>query len=209
MTRELREHDPKHALRVQGSRPVAADSSTACTKPSPDSGEKATIESQGVQTSDDSSQPSTSGVKEEEISLRPMTGTSKANTNELISLSSAWQVYQRMWKKIISHKGVNPSKTIVETSGKYNRVWMLEGSKPEYDREWYNSGLWPQFILCHPVFRKSQNFRNGLVGRSMIRGKITPLKKRRYPGVKIYFSSSRDCRKGVSPSVSVYQTTET
>ncbi|KAL0434392.1 UNVERIFIED_CONTAM: hypothetical protein Slati_2773500 [Sesamum latifolium] len=90
MTRELREHDPKYALRVQGSRPVAANSSTACIRPSPDSGEKATIESQGVQTSDDSSQPSTSGVKEEEISLRPMTGTSKANTNELISLSSAW-----------------------------------------------------------------------------------------------------------------------
>ncbi|KAL0361490.1 UNVERIFIED_CONTAM: hypothetical protein Sradi_3833500 [Sesamum radiatum] len=96
MTNKLREHGPKHALRVQGSRPVAADSSTACTRPSPDSGEKATIESQGVQTSDDSSQPSTSGVKEEEISLRLMTGTSNANTNELISLSSTWQVYQRM-----------------------------------------------------------------------------------------------------------------
>ncbi|KAL0411878.1 UNVERIFIED_CONTAM: hypothetical protein Slati_3777500 [Sesamum latifolium] len=30
MTCELREHDPKHALRVQGSKPVAADSSTTC-----------------------------------------------------------------------------------------------------------------------------------------------------------------------------------
>ncbi|KAL0458593.1 UNVERIFIED_CONTAM: movement protein [Sesamum latifolium] len=209
MTRELREHDPKHALRVQGSRPVAADSSTACTRPSPDSGDKATIESQGVQTSDDSSQPSTSGVKEGEISLRPMTGTSKASTNELISSSSAWQVYQRKWEKLISRKCVNSSKTIVETSGKYNRVWMLEGSKPEDVREWYDLGLWPQFILCHPVFWKSQSFRNGLVGRSMIRGKITPLKERRYPEVKIYFSSSRDCRKGVSPSVSFYQTTKT
>ncbi|KAL0410905.1 UNVERIFIED_CONTAM: hypothetical protein Slati_3680200 [Sesamum latifolium] len=89
MTRELREHDPKHALRVQSSRPVAADSSTACTRPSPDSGEMKTIESKGVQTSDDSSQPNTSGVKEGEISLRPMTGTSKASTNELISSSSA------------------------------------------------------------------------------------------------------------------------
>ncbi|KAL0433897.1 UNVERIFIED_CONTAM: hypothetical protein Slati_2724000 [Sesamum latifolium] len=96
MTLELREHDPKHALRVHGFRPVAADLSTACIRPSPDSGEKATIDSQGVQTSDDSSQPSTSGVKDEEISFRPMTDTSKANTNELISLSSAWQVYQRI-----------------------------------------------------------------------------------------------------------------
>ncbi|KAL0427443.1 UNVERIFIED_CONTAM: hypothetical protein Slati_2919100 [Sesamum latifolium] len=72
MTSELREHDPKYALRVQGSRPVAADSSTACTRPSPDSGETTTIESQGVQTSDDSSQPSTSGIKEGEISLSPI-----------------------------------------------------------------------------------------------------------------------------------------
>ncbi|KAL0447899.1 UNVERIFIED_CONTAM: hypothetical protein Slati_1917800 [Sesamum latifolium] len=131
MTRELMEHDPKHAFRVHGSRPVAADSSTACIRPSLDSGEKATIESQGVPTSDDSSQPSTSGVKEGEISLRPMIGASKANTNELTSSSSAWHVYQRMWKKLIFHEGVNPSKTIIETSKKYNRVWMLEGSKPK------------------------------------------------------------------------------
>ncbi|KAK4382553.1 Serine/threonine-protein phosphatase 7 long form [Sesamum angolense] len=115
MTNELKKHDTKHALRVHDSRPVAADSSTACTRPSPDSGEKATNESHGLQTSDDSSQPRASGVKEEEISLRPRTGTSKANTNELLSSSSAWQVYQRMWEKSISRKGVNPSKTIIET----------------------------------------------------------------------------------------------
>ncbi|KAK4381259.1 movement protein [Sesamum angolense] len=92
MTRELREQGSKPALRVQDSKPVAADSSTACTRPSSDSGETAMDESQGVKTSDDSSQPSTSGVKEGEIILRPMTGTSKTNTNELSSSSSsAWQ----------------------------------------------------------------------------------------------------------------------
>ncbi|KAL0284564.1 UNVERIFIED_CONTAM: movement protein [Sesamum radiatum] len=101
---ELKEHDPKHALRVQGSRPVVVDSSTACTRPSSDSGDTTTIESQGVQISDDSSQPNTSEVKEGEISLRPMTDTSKVNTNELISSSSAWQVYQRIWKKLVSRK---------------------------------------------------------------------------------------------------------
>ncbi|KAL0303458.1 UNVERIFIED_CONTAM: hypothetical protein Sradi_6213900 [Sesamum radiatum] len=77
MNNELREHGPKHALRVHGSRPVAADSSTACTRPSTDSGETATIESQGVQTSEDSNQPTTSGVNEGEISIRSMTNTSK------------------------------------------------------------------------------------------------------------------------------------
>ncbi|KAK4384252.1 Enzymatic polyprotein [Sesamum angolense] len=135
------------------SRPVAADSSTACTRPSSDSGETATNESQGVKTSDDSSQPSTSGVKEGEISLRPMTGTSKANTNELSSSSSsAWQVYQRMWEKLISRKGVNPSKTIIETSGKYNRVWMMEGSKPEEVQEWYEFGALASVHTMSPSF---------------------------------------------------------
>ncbi|KAL0298005.1 UNVERIFIED_CONTAM: hypothetical protein Sangu_3166600 [Sesamum angustifolium] len=87
MTNEWQKHDPKHALRVQDSRPVASDSSTTCTRPSPDSSATATNESQRVQTSDGSSQPSASRVKEEEISLRLMTGTSKAIlTNYLIVL---------------------------------------------------------------------------------------------------------------------------
>ncbi|KAK4407663.1 hypothetical protein Sango_0347300 [Sesamum angolense] len=135
------------------SKPVAADSSTACTRPSSNSGETATDESQGVKTSDDSSQPSTSGVKEGEISLRPMTGTSKTNTNELSSSSSsAWQVYQRMWEKLISRKGVNPSKTIIKTTGKYNRVWMMEGSKPEEVREWYEFGALASVHTMPPSF---------------------------------------------------------
>ncbi|KAL0292261.1 UNVERIFIED_CONTAM: movement protein [Sesamum calycinum] len=110
-----------------------------------------------VQTSDDSSQPSASGVKEEEISLRPMTSTSKANTNELASSSSsssAWQVYHRMWEKLISRKGVNPSKTIIETFRKYNRVWMLEGSKPEEVREWYEFGALASVHTMSPSFPK-------------------------------------------------------
>ncbi|KAL0405104.1 UNVERIFIED_CONTAM: hypothetical protein Slati_3824300 [Sesamum latifolium] len=60
MTRELREQDSKLAIKVQSSTPVVADSSTACTRPSPNSGETTTIESQEVQSPDDSSQPSTS-----------------------------------------------------------------------------------------------------------------------------------------------------
>ncbi|KAK4390442.1 putative enzymatic polyprotein [Sesamum angolense] len=124
MTNELRKHDTRHALR-------------------------------GVQTSDDSSQPSASGVKEEKISLRPMTSTSKPNTNELsFSSSSAWQVYQWMWEKLISRKGVNPSKTIIETSGKYNRVWMLEGSKPEEVRKWYEFGALASVYTMSPSFPK-------------------------------------------------------
>ncbi|KAL0308029.1 UNVERIFIED_CONTAM: hypothetical protein Sangu_2998000 [Sesamum angustifolium] len=82
-----------------------------------------------------------------------MTGTSKTNTNELSSSSSsAWQVYQRMWEKLISRKGVNPSKTIIETSGKYNRVWMMEGSRPEEVREWYEFGALASVHTMSPSF---------------------------------------------------------
>ncbi|KAL0434178.1 UNVERIFIED_CONTAM: movement protein [Sesamum latifolium] len=99
-TRELREHDPKHALRVQGSRPVAANSSTVAQ------GHRQTL------------------------------------------------VYQRMWEKLISRKGINPSKTIVETSKKYNRVWMLQGSKPEDVREWYDFGALASVHTISPSFLK-------------------------------------------------------
>ncbi|KAL0298954.1 UNVERIFIED_CONTAM: hypothetical protein Sradi_6555200 [Sesamum radiatum] len=162
ITNELREYDPKHASRVHDSKPVAADSSTACTRPSLESGETTTKESQRVQTSDDSSQPNASGVKEKEINLRPMTYTSKANTNELSSSSSssstsAWQVYQQMWETLIFHKGLNPSKTIIETSGKYNRVWMLEGSKPEEVREWYEFGALASVHTMSLSFPKISN----------------------------------------------------
>ncbi|KAL0291092.1 UNVERIFIED_CONTAM: hypothetical protein Sradi_7034800 [Sesamum radiatum] len=197
VTRELREHNPKYALRVQGSRPVAADLSTVCTRPSSDSGEKATIESQRVQTSDDSSQPSTFGVKEGEISLRLMTDTFKANTNELISSSSAWQVYQRMWKKLISRKGVNPSKTIIKTSRKYNRVWMLEGSKPEDVRKWYDFGALASVHTMSPSSPEISKLLEWISGAVYNSWQNTPLKTRRHSRVKIHFSSSKNGRKRV------------
>ncbi|KAL0289503.1 UNVERIFIED_CONTAM: hypothetical protein Sangu_2611900 [Sesamum angustifolium] len=63
MTHDLREHDPKHTVRVQDSRPVVEDSSTTCTRPSLNSGETATIESQGVVN------PVPLGLKRERLEL--------------------------------------------------------------------------------------------------------------------------------------------
>ena len=57
-----------------------------------------------------------------------------------------------MWEKLIFRKGVNPSKTIIETSEKYNRVWMLEGSKPEDVREWYDFGAHASVYTMSPSF---------------------------------------------------------
>ncbi|KAK4382771.1 Enzymatic polyprotein [Sesamum angolense] len=108
-----------------------ADSSTACTRPSSDSGETATDESQGVKTSDDSSQPSTSGVKEGEISLRPMTGTSRTNTNELSSSSSsAWQQLQRWQEKGLIQRFISSSCR--------DQIWWLstESKLPQKKLHW-------------------------------------------------------------------------
>ncbi|KAL0396536.1 UNVERIFIED_CONTAM: movement protein [Sesamum calycinum] len=201
MTNELRKHDPIHALRVQDSRPVAADSSTACTRPSPDSGATATNESKRVQTSDDSSQPSASGVKEEEISLKPMTGTSKANTNELSSSSSAWQDYQRMWEKLISRKGVNPSKTIIETSEKYNRVWMMESSKPEEVREWYEFGALASVHTMSPSFLKISKLPEWISGAVYDSWKNNPhLKRGDILELKFISAAPKTAGKGSHPA---------
>lgn len=90
LTRALRAHDFKLGIRVRDSKPRALDSSTGCTKSSPDSGEKTPIDSEEVQTPIESSQLSTFEVKEEEINLRPMTNTSKVNTNEDNTSMVAW-----------------------------------------------------------------------------------------------------------------------
>ncbi|KAL0291337.1 UNVERIFIED_CONTAM: hypothetical protein Sradi_7029000 [Sesamum radiatum] len=111
-----------------------------------------------------------------------MTGTSKANTNELSSSSSssssAWQVYQRMWEKLISRKGVNPSKTIIETSGKYNKVWMMEGSKPEEIREWYEFGALASIHTMSPNFPKISKLSEWISGAVYDSWKNNPHLKR-------------------------------
>ncbi|KAL0378744.1 UNVERIFIED_CONTAM: hypothetical protein Sradi_3179900 [Sesamum radiatum] len=62
------------------------------------------------------------------------------------------------------------------------------------------SGLWPQFILCHLVFRRSQNFRNGLVGRSMIRGKNPHLKRGDILELKFISAAPETAGKGSHPA---------
>ncbi|KAL2248124.1 UNVERIFIED_CONTAM: hypothetical protein Sindi_2664700 [Sesamum indicum] len=130
MTHKLKKHGPKHAFRVQGSRPIASDSSTDCTRSSLDSGEMATIESQ--------------------------------------------EEYQRILEKIISRKGVNLGKTNIKTSGTYNRVWMLEGWKPEDVREWYAFGAFALVHTMSPSFPEISKLSESITGASFIHGKTTP-----------------------------------
>ncbi|KAL0297708.1 UNVERIFIED_CONTAM: hypothetical protein Sradi_6822900 [Sesamum radiatum] len=131
-----------------------------------------------------------------------MTGTSKANTNELSSSSSsAWQVYQWMLKKLISHKVVNPSKTIIETSGKYNRVWMLEGSKPEEAREWYEFGALASVHTMSPSFLEISKLPEWISGAVYDSWKNNPhLKRRDILELKFISAAPETAGKGSHPA---------
>lgn len=87
----------------------------------------------------ESCQPSTSGVKEGEINLRPMTGKTEINTNEII-ISSIWQGYQSNWEKLNTRKDIKPEYTRFDISGKYPRVWMLPKAHPQEVKRWFDFG---------------------------------------------------------------------
>ncbi|KAL0281784.1 UNVERIFIED_CONTAM: hypothetical protein Sradi_7287400 [Sesamum radiatum] len=122
MSNELREHDPKHALRVQGSRPVAADSSTACTRPSLDSGEWQQSSHRECKPLMIRANPTPLG-KRGEISLRPMTALRRLVLTRLylllllgrnISVCGKINFSQRSKSKQDHHQNIQ----------KIYRVWM-------------------------------------------------------------------------------------
>ena len=103
-----------------------------------------------VEIPEESSQPSTSGVKEGEINLRPMAGKTKINTNDI--KISPMQEYQRKWEKLYTRVGIIPGKTTADWSGKYPRMWMLPGANPETVREWFDFGCLASVFTTAPGF---------------------------------------------------------
>ena len=106
----------KGANRERGSNPEVMDSSTIITSvagdASPEGVQTVTNVEAPVSQPESSSQPSTSGVKEGELNLRPQTGKSKVQTDEI--KISPMQVYQRQWEKLVTRRDINPEKTIVD-----------------------------------------------------------------------------------------------
>ncbi|KAL0457621.1 UNVERIFIED_CONTAM: hypothetical protein Slati_0389300 [Sesamum latifolium] len=132
----------KPAIRVQDSRPVPLDSSTDCSRPSLDSGEIATIKSHGVQTSDDSSQPSTSGVKEGEIILRLMTDTSRLQRSDMVAFN-----------KIKAASGEAPLVSAISEDDIFSRrdwglwVCLTEKDKVKYPFKIFSNKVNGSFLL--------------------------------------------------------------
>ncbi|XP_057800901.1 uncharacterized protein LOC131016273 [Salvia miltiorrhiza] len=145
----------KAGITVQAGLPVAGDSNTPSTsseakvsKPDPQEEDVAK-----ASPPKPTCQPSTSGVKEGEISLRPLTGKSKIDTN-IIEISPVWQMYQSRWEKINTRKGLNPSYCRVDVAGKYPRIWMTTGANPQEVKEWYEFGALASVYTTSPTFNE-------------------------------------------------------
>ncbi|KAL8479923.1 hypothetical protein ACS0TY_026750 [Phlomoides rotata] len=84
---------------------------------------------------DVSGQPSTSGVKKEEISLRPQKGPKRDDTNNLLN-------------------GVEFDAThfIIDVSEKYPRFWALKGAHPIIVNRWYKFGALASIRIVAPGF---------------------------------------------------------
>ena len=105
----------KGEFRERGSNPVAGDSSTPSTSAKLDAFDDASAEPKidpSESNPKDLSQPDTSGVKEGEINLRPQTGKSKDNTDEI--QVSPMQIYQKTWEKLITRIGINPTRCLAD-----------------------------------------------------------------------------------------------
>ncbi|KAL8495064.1 hypothetical protein ACS0TY_019284 [Phlomoides rotata] len=72
---------------------------------------------------DVSGQPTTSGDKEGEISLRPQKGPKRVDTN-IAGVKSFW-FFNNTWENLLKGVEFRPEHFITDVSGKYPRLWAL------------------------------------------------------------------------------------
>ncbi|KAL8532073.1 hypothetical protein ACS0TY_008619 [Phlomoides rotata] len=87
---------------------------------------------------DVSEQPSTFGVKEGKISLRPQKGPIRVDTN-VIGFKSCWW-FNNTWESLLKGMEFRPEHFIIDVSGKYPRLWTLKRANPIDVNRWYKFG---------------------------------------------------------------------
>ncbi|KAL8554124.1 hypothetical protein ACS0TY_002375 [Phlomoides rotata] len=105
---------------------------------------------------DVSRQPSISGVKEGEISLRPQKGPKRANIN-VTGVKSCWW-FNNTWENLLKRIKFRPEHFITDVSEKYPRLWYSKERTPSMFADGTNLEHSPQFVLLHQVSGKSRNF---------------------------------------------------
>ncbi|KAL8510608.1 hypothetical protein ACS0TY_017433 [Phlomoides rotata] len=99
---------------------------------------------------DVSGQPTTSGVKEGEIILRPQKGPKPADTN---TAGSHW-FFNHAWEMLLKGKEFDMAHFITDVSGKYPRLWALKGAHPVTVNRWYKFGVLASIRTIAPGFRE-------------------------------------------------------
>ncbi|CAA0819616.1 Unknown protein, partial [Striga hermonthica] len=109
--KEFREQEVSKKTQNEYQKPIPGAADAAYESISSDSGEKKETQDQ---RSKFSSQPDTSGVKEEEINLRPQTSREKVDTNKNIGSPTSFQVYNSLMEDLITKRNIKPEKFIVD-----------------------------------------------------------------------------------------------
>ncbi|KAL8531836.1 hypothetical protein ACS0TY_008439 [Phlomoides rotata] len=99
---------------------------------------------------DVSGQPTTSRVKEGEISLRPQKGPKPADTN---TAGSHW-FFNHAWEMLLKGMEFDTAHFITDVSGKYPRLWALKGAHPMTVNRWYKFGVLASIRTIAPGFRE-------------------------------------------------------
>ncbi|KAL8458167.1 hypothetical protein ACS0TY_035885 [Phlomoides rotata] len=101
---------------------------------------------------DASGQPTTSGVKEGEISPRPQKGPKRVDTN-ITGVKSFW-FFNNTWESLLKGMEFRPKHFITDVSGKYPLLWALKGVSPNDVRRWYNFGALASIRTVAPSFQE-------------------------------------------------------
>ncbi|KAL8492696.1 hypothetical protein ACS0TY_024044 [Phlomoides rotata] len=124
---------------------------------------------------DVSGQPSTPGVKEGEISLRPQKCPKWVDTN-VACVKPCW-FFNNTWKNLLKGVEFDASHFITDVSGKYLRLWSLKGAHSVTVNRGTSLDPSPQYEQLHQDFKRSQNYQIGFLMPSMNPGIITPILK--------------------------------
>ncbi|KAL8514815.1 hypothetical protein ACS0TY_013778 [Phlomoides rotata] len=97
-------------------------------------------------------QPSTSVVKEGEISIRPQKGPKQVDTN-ITSFKSCWW-FNNTWESLLKGMEFRQEHFITDVSEKYPRLWALKRANPINVNRWYKFGTLPSICTIAPGFRE-------------------------------------------------------
>ncbi|KAL8468163.1 hypothetical protein ACS0TY_031416 [Phlomoides rotata] len=99
---------------------------------------------------DISGQPTISGVKEGEISLRTQKGPKQVDTN-IAGVKSFW-FFNNTWESLLKGVEFNTTHFITDVSRKYPRIWALKGAHPVTVNWWYKFGALASIRTVAPGF---------------------------------------------------------